>query len=160
MAAKTVLTLGFVLQVATASAQLSPSTFGGIPLWADSALRTAGLDQRFMLTSKLNPVFALGDFDRDGLVDIAVEVKDASGFSCGIAIAHRIDRSVHIVGAGKPVGNGKSQVACGRWGVESARPQPHRHGTSDHDLLYVTEPGAHSGWLVWNGGSYVWIQAD
>ena len=65
MAAKTVLTLGFVLQVATASAQLSPSTFGGIPLWADSALRTAGLDQRFMLTSKLNPVFALGDFDRD-----------------------------------------------------------------------------------------------
>jgi hypothetical protein len=159
MAIRTALTFGLVFHVATASAQLSPSTFGGIPLWADSALRTAGLDQRFTLTSKLNPVYAFGDFDRDGLVDIAVEVKDAGGLGCGIAITHRIDRSVHIVGAGKPVGNGKSQVACGRWGVTSAG-QADRHAKFDHDLLYATDPGAHSGWLVWDGHTYVWIEAD
>ena len=75
MAAKTVLTVALILHVSTASAQLSQSTFGGIPLWADSALRTAGLDHRFVLTSSLNPVYGFGDFDRDGLVDIAVEVK-------------------------------------------------------------------------------------
>jgi hypothetical protein len=156
MATKTLLAC-LVLHVSTANAQLSPSTFGGIPLWADSALRTAGLDQRFTLTSTLNPAFAFGDFDRDGLVDIAVEVKGAGG--CGIAIAHRIDRSVHIVGAGEQFGNGRSQIACGRWGVEAAGRQ-HRRAGFGHDLLFATVPGARSGWLVWDGHSYLWIQAD
>jgi len=155
MTTKTLLAC-LVLHVSVANAQLSPNTFGGIPLWADSALRTAGLDQRFTLTSTLNPTFAFGDFDRDGLVDVAVEVKGAGG--CGIAIAHRIDRSVHIVGVGKQVGNGKSQVICGTWGVESAG-HLHRHAAFDHDLLFVTDWSS-QGWLVWDGQSYVWIQAD
>src|SRR3954465_8907917 len=87
------------LQASPASAQLSSTTFGGIPLWADSALHRVGLNQRFAVPSTLNPLLVFGDFDRDGLVDVAVEVK-ATG--CGIAIVHRIDRSVHIVGAGTP----------------------------------------------------------
>ena|SRR2546425_2219600 len=110
-----------------------------------------------MLASWKYGVVAFGDFDRDGLVDVAVEVKGAGG--CGIAIAHRIDRSVHIVGVGTQVGNGKSQVACGTWGVESAG-HLHRHAGFGHDVLFATDPGAHSGWLVWDGHSYVWIQAD
>jgi len=154
MAFKTLLVACLVLHASPANAQLSSSTFGGIPLWADSALRMAGLNRRFALTSTLNPLFAFGDFDRDGLVDVAVEVK---GGGCGIAIVHRIDRSVHIVGAGTQIGGGKSQIACGRWGVESARHQ-HRQGGFRHDLLFATDAGAHSGWLVWDGYSYVWIQ--
>ena len=157
MITKILLAAILIFQAAPASAQLSSSTFGGIPLWADSALRAAGLNQRFMLTSTLNPVYGFGDFDRDGLVDIAVEVKDASGLRCGIAITHRIDRSVHIVGAGEPVGNGKNELACGRWSVEAGR---HRHSGVSADLLYVVDPGSQSGWVVWDGRSYVWVGAD
>ena len=154
MAIKTLLIACLVLHAAPANAQLSSSTFGGIPLWADSALRIVGLNQRFTLTSTLNPLVAFGDFDRDGLVDVAVEVKSAG---CGIAIVHRIDRSVHIVGAGTQIENGKSQLTCGKWGVESAGHQ-YGHGGFSHDLLFATDSGAHSGWLVWDGHAYVWIQ--
>ena len=145
---------------APARAQLSSTTFGGIPLWADSALRAAGLNQRFMLTSTLNPVYGFGDFDRDGFVDVAVEIKDTGGLRCGIAITHRIDRSVHIVGAGTPVGNGKIELACGRWSVEGG-PHVDRHAGFSPARLYVTDSRAHgNGWLAWNGHSYVWIGAD
>jgi len=154
MAIKTLLISCLVLHASPVNAQLSSTTLGGIPLWADSALRMVGLNQRFALTSTLNPLVAFGDFDRDGLVDVAVEVK---GVGCGIAIVHRIDRSVHIVGAGTPIGNGKSQLACGKWGVESAGHQ-YGHGRFSHDLLFATDSGAHSGWLVWDGHAYIWIK--
>jgi hypothetical protein len=39
------------------------------------------------------------------------------------------------------------------------RPE-HPHGSDGHDLLFVEAPGAPSGWLVWDGHSYVWIQID
>jgi hypothetical protein len=160
MATKILLATLVVLRVATASAQLSPSTFTGIPLWADSALRTAGLEQRFTLSSRLNPVYEFGDFDRDGLLDLAVEIIDTGGLRCGIAIVHRIDRSVHIVGAGHPLGNGQDRIARrGDWTVLSPR-QSRRHRGFGPDLLYAREPGGHSGWLVWDGHSYRWIQAE
>ncbi len=148
-----------ILPATRASAQLSPTTFGGLPLWADSALRAAGLDQRFKLSSALNPVYEFGDFDRDGLVDIAVEIKDAGGLRCGVAITHRIDRSVHIVGAGEPLGNGTNQLVCGRWGVQAGR-HSHRHVGFGPDLLYVTDPRGHNGWFAWDGHSYVWIEME
>jgi len=153
MSTKLLLTAVLMLQAFPASAQLSRSTFGGIPLWADSAVRTAGL----MLSSELNPVYAVGDFDRDGLFDLVLEIKDRGALRCGIAILHRMDRSVHIVGAGRPVGNGKDQVSChGGWGVQPAQ-YSHRHGTSSPDLLYVVAGRDHGGWLLWNGTTYVWV---
>ena len=153
MSTKLFLPAVLILQAFPASAQLSRSTFAGIPLWADSAVRTAGL----MLSSELNPVYAVGDFDRDGLSDLVLEVKDRGSLRCGIAILHRIDRSVHIVGAGRPVGNGKDEVSCRvGWGVQPAR-HSRRDGTSSPDLLYLVAGWDRGGWLVWNGTTYVWV---
>ena len=144
---------------APAGAQLSVSTFGGIPLWADSALRQAGLGTSFALSSTLNPVYEFGDFDRDGLVDVAVEVKDAGGLRCGIAIIHAVDRSVRLVGAGASFGAGADQVACGRWGVVGVRHAHHGSGFAP-DRLYATDTERDVGWLVWDGQSYRWIPVD
>jgi len=36
----------------------------------------SGIGQRFILSSQLNPIYEFGDFDGDGLLDLAVEIKD------------------------------------------------------------------------------------
>ena len=71
-----------------------------------------------------------------------------------------MDNSVHIVGAGRPVGNGKDEVSCpGGWGVQPAQ-HSHRDGTFSPDLLYVDTGWDRGGWLVWNGTTYIWVAWD
>src|SRR6184192_532510 len=159
MTVKSLLPLALLVAVVPASAQLSRRTFGGLPSWADSALVASGLGQRFILSSELNTIYEFGDFDRDGLLDLAVQIKDTGGLRYGIAIVHRIDRSVHVVGAGQPVGNGKDQLSRrASWGVSSLRQG--RHLAVGRDVLYVSQPGAHDGWLAWDGRAYVWMEGD
>jgi len=73
---------------------------------------------------------------------------------------HRIDRSVHVVRARHPVGNGKDQL---NWrasrGVASPR-ETREHARFGRDLLYISQPDAPSGWVVWDGRDYVWIEGD
>ncbi len=122
----------------------------GIPAWADSALVAAGLGSRFDLTSSVGPTVGWGDFDGDGLLDVAVGIVDQGGRRRGIAIVHRIDESVHIVGAGQPVGDGTDDLARETtWSV--ARLRSHRDG------IRVVTAWHGSGWLVWDGRSYAWL---
>jgi len=154
-----VLLAAALLGVTPARAQLSRHTFGGLPRWADSALATAGLGRQFTLSSQLNRTYEFADFDGDGLSDIAVEIKDTGGLRYGIAIVHRSDRSVHIVGAGQPIGNGKDQLSrSASWGVSS--PRHGRHLAFGRDVLFISQPGAHDGWLAWDGRGYVWMEID
>src|SRR3989454_9368511 len=149
MTLKALLPIALLVTVAPASAQLSRRTFGGLPSWADSALVASGLGQRFMLSSELNTIYEFGDFDRDGLLDVAVEIKDTGGLRYGIAILHRIDRSVPVVGAGQTIGNEKDQI---KWRANlGGAPPPDLRGYSGfgRDLLYINQPGAPSGWVVW-----------
>ena len=158
MLARAVLAL-VLLGVAPAGAQLSRTTFGGLPRWADSALVAAGLGRQFILSSRLNPAFELGDFDGDGLFDVAVEIKDGGGLRYGIAIVHRIDRSVHVIGAGRPVGNGKDELThSARWSIDSPRHSGYR-GYS-RAAIFISQPGARDGWVVWDGQAYAWIEDD
>src|SRR5947207_11217286 len=149
-----------LLGVTPAAAQISRTTFGGLARWADSALIAAGLGRQFTLSSQLNPAYEFGDFDGDGFFDVAVEIKDTGGLRHGIAIVHRIDRSVHVVGAGQPIGNGKDQLNWrASWGVDSPR-HVRGHARVGRDLLYISQPGAPRGWVVWDGRDYVWIETD
>ena len=136
MQVKSVLAVA-LLGVTPAAAQISRTTFGGLPRWADSALIAAGLGRQFTLSSQLNPAYEFGDFDGDGFFDVAVEIKDTGGLRYGIAVVHRVDRSVHVVGAGRPLGNGKDELSrSARWGVSSLRHA--RHLAFGRDVLYVS----------------------
>src|SRR5207247_8510557 len=149
MTLKSLLPIALLVSVAPASAQLSRRTFGGLPFWADSALVASGLGQRFILSSELNTISEFGDFDRDGLLDVAVEIKDTGGLRYGIAIVHRIDRSVHVVGAGQPIGNGKDQLNWrASWGVASPR-HVRGYGGWGRGLPSVTRPGTSVGRGRW-----------
>src|SRR5438876_1022380 len=133
MTLKALLPIALLVTVAPApaSAQLSRRTFGGLPSWADSALVASGLGQRFILSSELNTIYEFGDFDRDGLLDVAVEIKDTGGLL-----------------------NWRAS-----WGVASPR-HVRGYGGFGRDLLYINQPGAPSGWVVWDGRAYVWMDED
>jgi hypothetical protein len=123
----------------------------GIPFWADSALRKAGVPGQYNLSSTINPEMQSGDFDGDGFLDFAVQIVPAGNRLRGLAIVHRIDRSVHIVGAGQPLGNGKNELPpSAGWAVESRWPY--------RDVVRVEGWGTTHGWIAWNGESYVWVQ--
>src|SRR6266566_5218675 len=109
-----------LLGVTPAASQISRTTFGGLPRWADSALIAAGLGRQFTLSSQLNPAYEFGDFDGDGFFDVAVEIKDTGGLRYGIAVVHRIDRSVHLVGAGRSA-TGRTSSAGARAGASRRR---------------------------------------
>src|SRR2546430_8995764 len=98
MQVKSVLAVA-LLGVTPAAAQISRTTFGGLPRWADSALIAAGLGRQFTLSSQLNPAYEFADFDGDGLSDVAVGIKDTGGPRYRVALVHRIDRSPPLLGA-------------------------------------------------------------
>ncbi|HKV70208.1 MAG TPA: hypothetical protein VJN62_03130 [Gemmatimonadales bacterium] len=130
-------TLVLVAGATCASAQ------GMLPSWADSAFRAspaAGL--RYSLTSRLT----VGDFDGDGLDDVAIEVQ-SENLDRGIVIIHRIDRSVHVLGAGRDVGNGDVEIR--NWGVTELR--------HHKDAIVVVRPDNKNGLLVWDGQTYRWV---
>src|SRR6266568_8767426 len=79
MTVRSLLPIALLVTVAPASAQLPRRTFGGLPFWTDSALVASGLGQRFILSSELNTIYEFGDFDGDGLLDLAVQIKDTGG---------------------------------------------------------------------------------
>src|SRR5437762_13104705 len=160
MTVKTLLRRALIVAVVPASAQLSRRTVGGLPSWAGSALVASGLRKQFILSSELNTIYEFGDFERDGLLDLAVQIKDTGGLRYGIAIVHRIDRSVHVVGAGQPIGNGKDQLNWrASWGVASPR-HVRGYGGFGPGLLYINQPGTPSGWAGWDGPAYVWMYVD
>ncbi len=131
MTLKAVLPIALLVTVAPASAQLSRRTFGGLPFWTDSALVASGLGQRFILSSELNTIYEFGDFDGDGLLDLAVQIKDTGGLL-----------------------NWRAS-----WGVASPR-HVRGYGGFGRDLLYISQPGAPSGWVAWDGRAYVWMDED
>ncbi len=116
-----------------------------LPLWADSALAKAGFWGAYEFSSRTSPRVEFGDLDGDGLWDVAIAIVDKSGRRGGLAIVHHLDRSVHIVGAGQPLGNGRDQFSD--WGLGSLI--GHRAGVRVVDWH-------ETGWIVWNGQTYVW----
>src|SRR5437867_1047716 len=103
-----------LLIVASTAGAQSASPPSAVPLWADSALTRAGFWAGYDFTSRLSPEIAYGDLDGDGLWDVAFGIVDKGGRRHGVVIVNQIDRSVHILGAGKPLANGRNEFA--NWG--------------------------------------------
>jgi hypothetical protein len=141
----------FLLHPSSAIAQGRVGLGSAIPRWVDSALTQTGFYSRYQFTSQLNPDVRWGDFDRDGFPDVAVTIMTRGSLRRGIAIIHRLDKSVHIIGAGQPIGNGRVELPLSAsWDI--VRLQSH------HDAVYLQMSGAPSGFVAWTGDTYAWVQ--
>jgi hypothetical protein len=114
--------------------------------------------------SCLNPFYQRGDFDGDGRADYAVLVQQPSSGKRGIALVHRRNQSVHVVGAGNAMGNGGDDFSwMGAWRVFDRGPVERGVGEGAPprlrgDALLVEKTESASAIIWWDGGRYRWYQ--
>ncbi len=137
----------FVFVSNTLPGQWASRGISPVPLWADSALTKSAFWGSYDFTSRVNLDIAFADLDGDGLWDVALGIVDRGGRRRGVAIVNQIDRSVHILGAGRPLGNGRNEFS--NWDLAALL--GYRAGVRVLDWHA-------SGWFVWNGHTYVWVQ--
>jgi hypothetical protein len=70
-----------------------------IPLWAKQLFIYQKLDQQYEFTFPISPVFLSGDFDGDGITDIAIIVRDKKDNDRAIAIFNNGTHDVFILEA-------------------------------------------------------------
>ena len=131
---------------------------GSLPRPALELLFRHGFFRQYSIIAGLNPYYLRGWFDADSLPDIAIQIKDPASGKRGIAIIHSTDSTVHILGAGTPLGNGGDDFNwLWIWRVEPRSVLPEAPAVG-REVLYVEKPEAASGYIWWNGRAYVWTQ--
>lgn len=81
-----------------------------LPDWLleNNLLKGLTLKQDYQVDNRLNPLYLEADFNGDGILDIAVPIKEINSEKFGFAIIHGTTNEIHIVGAGSKVKNGLS----------------------------------------------------
>lgn len=159
--------LAVALAIGSVRVAAQPITVGqgcSVPDWATAAMMRSAFGERFRLDSRLNPSCLRGDFDGDGKPDFAILVKDRRSGKRGIAIVHRRDGQVLVVGAGRDLSNGGDDWAwMDAWAVfEKARVETGatsaRRPVLKGDALLVSKAEAASAIVWWDGTRYRWTQ--
>ena len=125
------------------------------------ALANGAFARDYDISSRVNPSFLHGDFDGDGIMDVAAFVKQRSTGKFGIAIVHGANNKVTILGAGTAIGNGGDNFEwMDSWEIYSK--DRATKGTSAPklrgDAILVSKSEAASALIYWNGKRYVWLQ--
>lgn len=100
-----------------AKAQIDSVLTLNMPSWALEAYTSNPIMANYELINKVNPFYLEEDFNGDDKVDIVVWVKNKLSKQHGIAILHRGDNDLYIVGAGKDFGMGSDMSWSNRWFV-------------------------------------------
>ncbi len=130
----------------------------------DVARALASLKPGYALAGKASPRFLRGDFDGDGIPDLALEVTHSGDQGLAIFLSSR-QRPV-LIAAGKPFfAWSETSMDFDEWsiypkqtdveqGVEGAGSPPKLKG----DALYLKWDEAGSGLVYWAGARFEWYQ--
>ena len=135
--------------VLIAALLVRPVSPASVPSWADSVFRHSIEYSAYDYASQVSPGTVIADCDGDGLADVVIEIKARNGLQRGLAVIHHMDGSVHILGAGRDVGDGNGEIR--QWRVIALR--HHRVG------IRVSRGLGPGGLLVWDGQAYRWVPA-
>ena len=140
------------------------------PSWAAEAFERSGIElpseagkSRLVVTTHVNPYLLSGDFDGDGRTDVAALVKERTGGKVGIAVAFQ-GGAVHVLGAGKAVGNGGDDFEwLDHWYTFTRGPVSTGAGgevppTLRGDAIWVEKSESASGLVYWSGDRFEWYQ--
>jgi hypothetical protein len=131
-------------------------------LW--KLVHDAGLDSLVVISYRLqSPPYTEGDFDADGLRDVVVLVEERKTDKLGFVFIHRKTGMVVLAGAGRTVpGIGDDFSWMKSWDTVFRRTLTHMvfepPGTpAMGDALEISDQGARTGFLAWNGSAYTWL---
>ncbi|HMV00761.1 MAG TPA: hypothetical protein PKD04_06735 [Rhodocyclaceae bacterium] len=135
-----------------------------IPPHVRSALTGQTSLREFSYSNRLNPFIVQGDFDGDGRPDAAILIRRKDNGKTGIAVFHSGSKTIHILGAGRPVGNGGDDFSwMDAWyvygkGLVERGAQPGSPPRLRGDALMVIKTESASGLIYWSGTGYRWYQ--
>ncbi len=93
-----------------------------LPAWAARPWAGASATGQLEIFGGINPFFQRGDFDGDGLADLAILVRQKATGKIGILFLHRKGGRA-LLGAGRAFGNGGDDFAwMDLWSVEDRGP--------------------------------------
>jgi len=125
---------------------------------ATNVLTDRGYRSRYDLFLGLNPYYQRGRFDGDTVTDVAVQIVEKATGKRGVVIVHGGDSTVHVLGAGKPLGNGGDDFSwLWVWRVEPRHARPDLTPVG-RELLLLEKPESAGRMVWWDGTKYVWTQ--
>lgn len=156
------LSLGLSMPVG-AHADESNCTFAqleSLPEWSRGA---QAVPSAYRISCSVNPFYQRGDFDGDGQADLAVLIVEATTGKRGVAVIHRANAAVFILGAGKALGNGGDDFRwLDAWSVEPAPRKPNEWKAPLPNFraegLMLQKSESASGFVGWADGAYQWYQ--
>lgn len=144
-----------------------------LPDWVNSAeiISDFKIKGKYLLDPRLNPFYLEEDFNGDGILDIALPIKEISSDKLGFAIIHGGKQEVFIVGAGKLIKNalGDDQSYIDVWKLNREKENTGTEVDDNGDLIETqpillnnpsinilkTELGG--GLIFWNGTEYEYL---
>ena len=144
-----------------------------LPDWVNSAeiISDFKIKGKYLLDPRLNPFYLEEDFNGDGILDIALPIKEISSDKLGFAIIHGGKQEVFIVGAGtlikKALGDDQSYIDV--WKLNREKENIGTEVDDKGDLIETqpillnnpsinilnTELGG--GLIFWNGTEYEYL---
>jgi hypothetical protein len=134
-----------------------------VPDWARAVIERPPFAKSYELDGHINPFCQRADFDGDGRLDFAAIIRERSSGKIGIAVIHRANLALYIIGAGKAGAHGDDYAWVDAWTVfdkdvvpQGADEQPPPRLKGDALLVFKTQSA--SAILWWTGSMYRWYQ--
>lgn len=135
-----------------------------LPRWVQQRVGDPSFTSQYVLTTRINPFVLHGDYDGDGVLDVAVLLTHKHTKKEGIGIIHAGSANVIILGAGVNLGNGGDDLSwLDAWSLQGKhRIEQGTGGRKGHsflgDTILVQKLEAASGLIGWDGKGYRWYQ--
>ena len=144
-----------------------------LPDWVNSTevISDYKIKDKYSLDPRLNPFYLEEDFNGDGILDIALPIKEISSKKVGFAIIHGGKNEVFIVGAGKIIKNGLDDDPSyiDVWKLNREKEKTGTDTDEQGDLIettpiFINQPSIKilktelgGGLIFWNGKEYEYL---
>lgn len=144
-----------------------------LPDWVNSAeiISDYKIQDKYLIDPRLNPFYLEEDFNGDGILDVALPIKEISSKKLGFAIIHGGKNDLFIVGAGKLIKNAldDDQSYIDVWKLNREKENTGTDVDDNGDLiesepLFLNNPSINilktelgGGLIFWNGTEYEYL---